>query len=317
MDPNNQQTPNQNTPDTPVPAVYPQPVQGAPVPSSQPPDPNLQATAPGLPSPNSQPDAYGSPTPSSQLPTPNTQQDPHLATVANTNPNSTQNTLLIAEIRDGIVIMNDGTYRAVVMARSINFDLMSPEEREAVEFSYQGFLNSLYFEIQIYIRSQRIDMRPYLEKLDELRKNQENMLVALMTEDYMQYIAALSDQTNIMDKKFYVIIPYSPSVALDKPIEASKKVVGSAFDMLKPKKATAVITINEGDLEKAKQELTNRVQSVVNGLSQTGVQALPLDTQELIELYYDYCNPDTATRQQLKNFDGFNVPVITKAEGSA
>ncbi len=117
-----------------------------------------------------------------------------------------------------------------------------------------------------------------------------------------------------MDKKFYVVIPYNPVVDLDKPIEAGKKIMGGVFDILKPKKNT-VITINEGDLEKAKQELKNRVQSVVNGLSQTGVQALPLDTQELIELYYDYYNPDTATRQQLKNFDGFNVPVITKSPG--
>jgi uncharacterized protein (DUF2126 family) len=69
------------------------------------------------------------------------------ATPVQSNPNSTQNTLLIAEVRDGIVIMNDGTFRAVIMCKSINFDLMSPEEREAVEFSYQGFLNSLFFPI--------------------------------------------------------------------------------------------------------------------------------------------------------------------------
>ncbi len=299
MDPNAQQTPNQTVPDQNL-VVNPQIAQEAPAaPVTQPVQPSPAPVAPpvsAIPQP----------------PIPGQQQNPHLETVANTNPNSTQNTLLIAEIRDGIVIMNDGSYRAVVMARSINFDLMSPEEREAVEFSYQGFLNSLYFDVQIFIRSQKIDMRPYLEKLDKLRTQQENMLIALMTTDYMNYIAALSEQTNIMDKKFYVIVPYNPSLSLDKPIEASKKVIGGVFDILKPKKQ-AVITINEGDLEKAKQELKNRVQNIVNGLAQAGVQALPLDTQELIELYYDYYNPDTATRQQLKNFDGFNVPVITKA----
>jgi hypothetical protein len=72
------------------------------------------------------------------------------------NPNSTQNALLVSEVRDGIVIMSDGTFRAVVMCKSINFDLMSPEEREAVEFSYQGFLNSLYFPVQIFVRSQKV-----------------------------------------------------------------------------------------------------------------------------------------------------------------
>src|SRR5665213_784589 len=86
-----------------------------------------------------------------------------------TNPNSTQNSLLISEIRDGLVIMSDGTFRAVVMCKSINFDLMSPQEREAVEFSYQGFLNSLYFPVQIFIRSQKVDMSPYLDKLVKIR----------------------------------------------------------------------------------------------------------------------------------------------------
>ena len=77
-----------------------------------------------------------------------------------TNPNSTQNSLQIAEVRDGIVIMNDGSFRSVVMVKSINFDLMSPQEQEAVEYSYQGFLNSLYFPIQIFLRSQKVDLQP-------------------------------------------------------------------------------------------------------------------------------------------------------------
>src|ERR1700755_855492 len=85
------------------------------------------------------------------------------------NPNSTQNTLQIAEIRDGIVIMGDGSFRSVVMVKSINFDLMSPQEREAVEYSYQGFLNSLYFPVQIFIRSQKVDLRPYIERMDKIR----------------------------------------------------------------------------------------------------------------------------------------------------
>lgn len=81
-----------------------------------------------------------------------------LAAAPKVNPNSTQNSLEIAEIRDGIVILNDGTYRSVIMVKSINFDLMSPQEKEAVEFSYQGFLNSLYFHIQIFIHSQKVDL---------------------------------------------------------------------------------------------------------------------------------------------------------------
>src|SRR3982751_1153237 len=127
------------------------------------------------------------------------------------NPNSTQNTLQISEIRDGIVIMNDGSFRAVIMCKSINFDLMSPQEREAVEFSYQGFLNSLYFPIQIFIRSQKVDLRPYLEKMDKIRSEQDNMLLGLLMEDYIAFLADIAQQTNIMDKKFYMVIKYPDS----------------------------------------------------------------------------------------------------------
>ncbi len=310
MNPNNQQAP------PPTPGATVKPISASAASGTPPPPiyPSPVETPPAPPLPAASSSATPPQTSSSQLPPPagGSNTEPHLEQVVNANPNSTQNTLRISEIRDGIVIMGDGSYRSVVMAKSINFDLMSPEEREAIEFSYRDFLNSLYFDIQIYIRSQKIDMRPYLEKLDKLRVEQENMLISLMTEDYINYIEDLSQQASIMDKKFYVIVPYLPTLALDKPLEAGKKVAGGFISLLRPKKSP-VITIDEADLEKAKQELTNRAQSVINGLNQAGVQALPLDTQELIELYYDYYNPDTATRQQLKNFDGFSVPVVTKA----
>ncbi len=230
------------------------------------------------------------------------------------NPTSTQNALEIAEIRDGIVIMNDGSFRAVVMCQSINFDLMSPEEREAVEFSYQGFLNSLYFPIQVFVRSQKVDLRPYIEKLDKIRSEHDNMLLALLMEDYIAYMDAISQQTNIMDKKFYLVIPFEPLVDAQKVVQASKGFFNTIFG----KKEQKVI-INEATLEKAKTELKNRIQAVMNGLQQCQVQSLPLDTQELIELYYDAYNPDTATRQKLKNFGKLEMdaPVVTRGEGLA
>lgn len=228
------------------------------------------------------------------------------------NKTSTQNALEIAEIRDGIVIMNDGSFRAVVMCQSINFDLMSPEEREAVEYSYQGFLNSLYFDIQIFIRSQKVDIRPYLERLDKIRSEHDNMLLALLMEDYIRYMAMIAEQTNIMDKKFYVVIDYHSSIDAQKAVKASK----SFFSTILGKKEQHVV-INEADLEAAKTELKNRIQTVMAGLQQCGVNSIPLDTQELIELYYDAYNPDTATRQQLHNFNDLTSPVVTKGRGSA
>jgi type IV secretory pathway VirB4 component len=232
-----------------------------------------------------------------------------------TNPNSTQNALQIAEIRDGVVIMNDGSFRSVVMLKSVNFDLMSNNEQESIEYAYQSFLNSLYFPIQIFIRSQKVDLQPYIDKLDKIRTEHDNMLLALLMDDYIGYIEALSQQTNIMDKKFYIVIPYFPFQEEIKPLTQSKNFFSGLASLFNNKEQN--IVINEADLEKAKAELRNRVQSALSGLRACGVQGLPLDTQELIELYYDTYNPDTASRQQLKNFDELNTDIITKGTGSA
>lgn len=231
------------------------------------------------------------------------------------NPNSTQNTLQIAEIRDGLVIMNDGTFRSIVMAKSINFDLMSQSEQESVEYAYQGFLNSLYFPVQIFIRSQKVDLQPYIEKLDKIRSEHDNMLLALLMEDYIGYIDALSQSTNIMDKKFYVVIPFASTPDQEKLLTTNRSFVTGFAGLFSTKEQRVVI--NEGQLEKAKTELRNRVQAVMGGLQQCGVKSLPLDTEELIELYYDTYNPDTATRQHLKNFNDLTADIVTKGEGVA
>jgi len=231
------------------------------------------------------------------------------------NSNSTQNSLQIAEVRDGIVIMNDGSFRSVLMVKSINFDLMSPQEQEAVEFSYQGFLNSLYFPIQIFIRSRKVDLRPYIEKLDKIRSEHDNMLLALLMEDYINYMDALSQQTNIMDKNFYLVIPYFPVVEAQQFLTQNKNFLSGLTKLFD--KSEQHVVINEADLENAKGELRNRVQSVLAGLQQCGIQGVPLDTQELIELYYDTYNPDTATRQQLKDFGGMTTDVVQKGVGTA
>lgn len=265
-------------------------------------DPRLQNQQPGYTS-----------TPGMQVPPPSGTQPPIKA--APSNPNSTQNTLQIAEIRDGVVIMSDGSFRSVVMVKSINFDLMSQQEQESVEYTYQGFLNSLYFPVQIFVHSQKIDLQPYLTKLNKIRSEHDNMLLAMLMEDYISYMAQLSAQANIMDKKFYVVVPYFPHVDVQKAITQSKNFVTGFMGLFGNKDQHVVI--NEDDLTKAKTELRNRVQAVLQGLLQCGIQGLPLDTQELIELYYDTYNPDTATRQQLKNFNDLTADVVTKGQGAA
>lgn len=219
--------------------------------------------------------------------------------VVKENPNSTQATLLISELRDSMVIMKDGSFRAVVACQSINFDLMSETEREAVEYSYQNFLNSLNFRIQILIRSQRVDIGPYIERLSELRRNNDNMLLGILMDDYINFIDILSQEANIMDKSFFIAIPYYTTSEAEKAVEQTK----NFFASFSKNKAPAVSRINRDTYDKAVSEINNRVESVISGLFSIGIHSVRLNTKELGQLYYNFNNPDTAVREPLGDFN--------------
>jgi len=229
------------------------------------------------------------------------------------NPNSAQNALLISELRDNMVIMSDGSFRAIITCKSINFDLMSSREREGVEYAYQSFLNSLTFPIQILVRSQRVDIAPYLDRLDTLRRSQDNMLLGVLMDNYIDFIDQLAQEANIMDKSFFVVIPYYPAGDLDSAVNASKNLFSSLF---KPQQQ-ANIKINAEVYTKAKDELQNRTNTVLSGLFQMGVRSVQLNTKELAELYYNFYNPDTAVRQPLGNFEDVTNTYVKKGEGEA
>lgn len=233
---------------------------------------------------------------------------------APSNPNTTQNTLLFSELRDNMVVMNDGSFRAVVACKSINFDLMSSKEREGIEYSYQNFLNSLYFPVQILIRSQRVDIGPYLERLTNIRRDQENMLLNVLTDDYIDFIDTLSQEANIMDKSFYVIIPYWPHGDINSVKRSSKGLFGTIFGGTPKQRA---IVVDHAQYEKAKDEIKNHVDSVMSGLFQLGVKCTQLNTKELGELFYNFYNPDTAVREPLGNFEGVTAMYVRKGEGEA
>lgn len=229
------------------------------------------------------------------------------------NTNTTQHSLLISEIRDGMVIMSDGSFRAVVACKSINFDLMSSREREGVEFSYQNFLNALYFPVQIFIRSQRVDIGPYIDRLVNIRRSQDNMLLNVLMDDYINFIDVLSQEANIMDKSFFIAIPYYPAGDLNNVKEQAKGFFGKIF----AKPQTTATKIDKVTYDKAKDEIKNRVDSVMSGLFQIGVKSVQLNTKELGELYYNMYNPDTAVREPLGDFENITATYVKKGTGEA
>lgn len=231
------------------------------------------------------------------------------------NPNTTQNSLHFSELRDNMVIMNDGSFRAVIACKSINFDLMSSKEREGIEYSYQNFLNSLYFPVQILIRSQRVDIGPYIERLTDIRRNQENMLLNVLTDDYIDFIDTLSQEANIMDKTFYVVVPYWPMGDLDSIKRGSKSLFGTIFGG--SKQQNKAIVVSHEQYEKAKDEIKNHTDAVMSGLFQLGIKCVQLNTKELGELYYNFYNPDTAVREPLGDFGSVTAMYVRKGEGEA
>lgn len=225
------------------------------------------------------------------------------------NPNSTQSTLQLSEVRDNMVIMLDGSFRAVIACKSINFDLMSEREREGVEYSYQNFLNSLNFPVQILVRSQRVDIGPYIDKLLDVRRNQDNMLLGVLMDDYINFIDILAQEANIMEKTFYIVVPFFPKGDAANLLEQGKGFFGKLF----ARPQNTITRIDAASYQKAKDEIKNRVDAVMAGMFQIGVQCAQLDTKSLGELYYNFYNPDTAVRQPLGNFEDSTGIYVKKA----
>jgi len=261
--------------------------------------PNNQFTFPAQPQPG-QPAPAPTPRPNQAPPVVGSKSSPKNTNSGGPikNPNSTQAMLKFSEIRDNLMVMNDGSFRAIVRCQSINFDLMSTAEKEGIELSYQNFLNSLTFPIQIVIRSKKVDVEPYLQQMVALRQQEDNMLLGVLMEDYINFIDRISQEVNIMTKDFYVVVPYNPAGELSGILKQSK----SFFFQLFAPPTQNVTKIDANTYEKAKVEISNRVESVMAGLFQIGIRCGQMNTKDLGEMMYNFYNPDTAIQQPLADY---------------
>lgn len=212
--------------------------------------------------------------------------------------NSTQRFLDIAEIKDNTIVMKDGTLRAVLLVSSINFALKSEDEQNAVIDAYVRFLNNLSFNLQIVIQSRELDIDNYLNYLKGKEKEQINKLLKVQTADYIEYVKELTSLGKIMNKRFYVVVPYDPMT------DKHKSFFSSLSEALRP---ATVIKLKDKEFIKYQDMLERRVESVFGGLESIGVSVVRLDTQSLIELYYKTYNPETSKNQNLTDVNKLRI----------
>lgn len=218
---------------------------------------------------------------------------------------STQAYLNIQEVKDGVIMLKDGSLRAVLMTSAVNFALKSGSEQDAIIYAYQRFLNSLTFPVQILVQSRRIDLDYYLEKLTKRAEGQDVELVKLQILEYTEFIKRLISVTNIMDKRFFIVVPFYP------PTVEANNAVTKLFSTPGGKKTDP--KKSEEQFEQYKVQLMQRVEAIASGLGGIGVRAVTLNSEELVELFYGVYNPSTSTKQRLLNVDQLTAATVQGA----
>ncbi len=210
--------------------------------------------------------------------------------VATKSTKSTQEFVPVKEIRDGVVILKDGSLRMILMASSLNFALKSEEEQTAIIIQYQNFLNSLDFPVQFFIESRKLNIGPYIATLEDAQKEQTNELLKIQTKEYIEFIRNFVASTNIVAKSFYIVVPYSQA-----PLGGKKGVLSGIAELIAGGKKES--GAREVRFEESKLQLQQRSDVVRQGLSRTGIRTVPVNTEELIELFYKLFNPGEVDRK--------------------
>lgn len=217
-------------------------------------------------------------------------------------PPSTQDHLEILDIRDNVVVLKNGSACSVLQTNAVNFDLLSESEQDALIFAYASLLNSLTFPIQIVLRSKRLDISSYLEKLQQARDSQSNPRLQQRIDAYAQFIKELIAKNNVLDKRFYVVIPFAElkvgSLNPTQVLFGKQRINFDKWDVF----------------QKAKVQLAPKQDQIIRALGRLGIKTKILNTQELAELFYDTYNASTALEQRISiNVQEYTTPMVQPA----
>jgi hypothetical protein len=195
-----------------------------------------------------------------------------------------QQFLEFSQIREGVVVLKNKALRGILMVSSINFDLKSDEEQRAIIYQFQSFLNSLDFSCQILVRSRRLNITGYFDKLKTLEEKQENELLKVQTAEYRKFVESLVEEGTIMRKEFFVVVPFTLSEAAGLSSGLLKGILGKEKGLQMAEEA----------FQRCREQLWQRMEFVAIGLRRCGLTAVPLTTPEIIELLWSWYHPKEA-----------------------
>ncbi len=214
---------------------------------------------------------------------------------------STQEHLRFGEIKKNTIIMKDGSLRAVLQVSSVNFNLKSEEEQNAIIFAYQDFLNSLDFPIQILVRSRKLSIENYILNVEKYAQKQQNPLLKRQTYEYLEYIRKLVDLADIMKKSFYAVVTYDP------PEVVGQTFVDKIFHGVNSRDSLEALRKRWQHFDTNRRALQRRVTAVKSALANCRLQCAQLKTSELIELMYECYNPLTSREEKIVGIDNLQL----------
>jgi len=209
----------------------------------------------------------------------------------------TQQFIEIESIKDDAITVKNGGLRRVLLISGTNFTLKSEEEQGIIIYAFQGFLNSIDFTLQIFIHSRKLNISDYLTKLENLEIEEKNELLRNQISEYREFIRSFVEQNAIMQKRFFAVVPYDPIQIPGAGANAGEKI----FNWFRKSKSG-----QNSPEEKSREilaenlaQLDQRVDQVINGLNQMGLRAVPLNNDELLELFYNLYNPTTVEKRTM------------------
>lgn len=182
-------------------------------------------------------------------------------------PASSRAQIQIDGVKDGVLHLPKGKYRLVLETSSINFELMSEEEQDAIVDTYQTFLNSLNIEFQILVRIRELDMDKYLSSFESRTEKEADKIYRKQSKSYIQFVNKLVTNNKILTRKFYIIVPFDSSTKDDSLVE---------------------------------EQLKQQADIIAKGLGRLGMQVRKLGSLEVLDLFYSFYSPKQAKRQPLK-----------------